>query len=128
LSGLYFAVILSLALAVIFWISDGSPGAAVLAALGLVTWPLFAMSIKHRWGQRPDAKDRPHPTPRRMLSRSSDRWLSWGLWFGLACIVFTPISLLTGGISVPVALVTLVGAVYLATATWMERRRRARGE
>ena len=56
---------------------------------GLVMWPVtaafFAVGLKHRWGERPDAEDRPFGVFR-PLSRASDRFLFWFQWLGVAGI------------------------------------------
>jgi len=72
LAGLYFGLLMSLFSAVYPMIIGGTEQLYLAAIVGLVSWPLFAVGVKHRWGQRPDAKAHPPPTYRRRWSRASD--------------------------------------------------------
>jgi hypothetical protein len=122
LAGLYFSVLMFPVYAVI-----AGTGQLYLAALAsLVSWPLFAVGVKDRWGQRPDAKAHPPPTYRRMWSRMSDTWLSFFMWMGIAVVILTPFALLTGAVGTAAGLIRLVPALYFTLGTWMERRRRRR--
>ena len=82
LAGFYFGLLMSLFSAVYPMIIGGTEQLYLAAIVGLASWPLFAVGVKHRWGQRPDAKAHPPPTYRRRWSRASDTWLSWFMWTG----------------------------------------------
>ena len=122
--GFYIALVLSL-LSTVYAISvAGMQGARVAAIAGLLTWPHFAVGIKHRSGERPDAKDHPLPTFRRPWSRASDRWLIWTMWTsaaGTICIFFF---FFAGMLGLALALLALVAGVDVVVTTWMERKRR----
>ena len=126
LAGLYFGLLMSLFFAVYLMINGGSEQLYVAVVVGLACWPLFAVGVKHRWGQRPDAKAHPPPTYRRMWSRMSDTWLSWFMWTGIAVVIFTPFFLLTGAVGTAGGLIRLIPALFFTLSTWMERRRRRR--
>ena len=126
LAGLYFGLLMSL-FSAIYLMIIGRAEQLYLAALGgLVSGPLFAVGVKHGWGQRPDAKAHPPPTYRRMWSRTSDPWLSWFMWTGIAVVIFTPFFLVTRAVGTAAGLIRLVAALYFTLSTWMERRRRRR--
>ena len=121
LAGLYFGLLTS----PVYLMIIGDTEQLYLAAVsGLVSWPLFAVGVRHRWGQRPDAKAHPPPTYRRMWSRASDTWLSWFMWTGIAVVIFTPFFLLTRAVGTADGLIRLIAALYFTLSTWMERRRR----
>jgi hypothetical protein len=126
LAGFYVSLLVSLFFAVYPTIIGGTEQLYPAALVGLVSWPLFAVGVKLRWGQRPDAKAHPPPTYRRMWSRMSDTWLSFFMWAGLSVVILTPYFLLTGAIGTADGLIRLIPALYFALSTWMERRRRRR--
>ena len=126
LAGLYFGLLMSLFSAVYLMIIGRAEQLYLAALGGLVSGPLFAVGVKHRWGQRPDAKAHPPPTYRRMWSRTSDTWLSWFMWTGIAVVIFTPFFLVTRAVGTAAGLIRLVAALYFTLSTWMERRRRRR--
>lgn len=104
-----------------------APVAALVTALAaLVSWPVFAVGVKHRWGQRPDAKDHPPPSYRRRWSQASDAFLTWFMWMGLVSVIPIVFSLLTGTVRTVVGVIGLVAALEITGSTWMERRRRKR--
>jgi hypothetical protein len=59
LAGCYFGVLMGLFYAAWVVIFAGAEMLYVAVLGGLVSWPLFAVGVKLRWGQRPDAKDHP---------------------------------------------------------------------
>ena len=61
LAGLYFGLLMSLFSAVYPMIIGGTEQLYLAAVGGLVSWPLFAVGVRHRWGQRSDAKAHPPP-------------------------------------------------------------------
>lgn len=125
LAGFYFALLMS----PVYLIIMGSTERVYLAALlGLVSWPLFVVGVKQRWGQRPGAKDHPPPTYRRMWSRASDAFLTWFMWMGIVDVILTPLFLLAGTVRPVLGLIGLVGALYMTLSTWMERSHRRRPE
>jgi len=124
LAGFYFGLLMS----PVYLIIMGSTERVylALAALeGLVSWPLIAVGVKQRWGQRPDAKDHPPPTYRRLWSRASDAFLSWFMWMGIVGVILTPLSLLAGTVRPALGLIGLVAALYMTRSTSMERSRRS---
>ena len=125
LAGFYFGLLMSLFSAVYPMIIGGTEQLYLAAIVGLASWPLFAVGVKHRWGQRPDAKDHP-PTYRRRWSRASDTWLSWFMWTGIASVILILFSFLTGTVRTAVGVIGLVAALDITVSTWMERRRRRR--
>jgi hypothetical protein len=126
LAGFYCGLLMSLFFAVYPVIIGGNEQLYLAALVGLVSWPLFAIGVKERWGQRPNAKAHPAPTYRRMWSRMSDIWLSFFMWAGLSVVILTPYFLLTGAVGTVDGLIRLIPALYFALSTWMERRRRRR--
>jgi hypothetical protein len=126
LAGLYFGLLMSPFFAVYPMIIGGTEQPYLAALVGLVSWPLFAIGIRERWGRRPDAKAHPPPTYRRMWSRASDTWLSWFMWTGIAVVISTPFFLVTGAVGTADGLIRLIPALYFTLSTWMERRRRKR--
>jgi hypothetical protein len=126
LAGLYFGLLMSLFFAVYPIIIGGTAQPYLAAIVGLASWPLCAVGVELRWGQRPDAKAYPPPTYRRMWSRRSDTWLSFFMWAGLSVVILTPYFLLTGAVGTADGLIRLIPALYFALSTWMERRRRKR--
>jgi hypothetical protein len=126
LAGFYYGLRMSLVFAVYIIIIGGAEQLYLAALAGLVSWPLFAVGVKHRWGQRPNAKAHPAPTYRRMWSRASDTWLSWFMWLGIAGSFFVPFFLLTGAVGTAAGLIGFIAALDITRSTWMERRRRRR--
>jgi hypothetical protein len=126
LAGLYFGLLMWLFFAVYPMIIGGTEQPYLAAIVGLASWPLFAVGVKLRWGQRPNAKAHPPPTYRRMWSRMSDASLLWFMWTGIAVVIFTPFFLLTGAVGTADGLIRLIPALYFTLSTWMERRRRRR--
>ena len=122
LAGFYFGLLMFPVYAVIV----GAERLYLAALVSLVSWPLFAVGVKDRWGQRPDANAHPRPTYRRMWSRMSDTWLSWFMWMGIAVVILTAFALLTGVLGTAAGLIRLIPAFYFTLSTWMERRRRRR--
>ena len=122
LAGLYFGLLMFPVYAVIV----GGERLYLAALVSLVSWPLFAVGVKDRWGQRPDAMAHPRPTYRRMWSRMSDTWLSWFMWMGFAIIILTAFALLTGVLGTAAGIIRLIPTLYFTLSTWMERRRRRR--
>lgn len=90
----------------------------------VVSWPLFALGLKHRWFQRPG-----HETVdlasalRRPWSRLSDRMLSWYIWLFAFSAIVSVSGLVTGPARVGAAFTLGLSLLILAT-TWAERRRR----
>lgn len=128
LAGFYFGLLMT----PVYLVITGNAERLYLAAIGgLVSWPLFAVGMKHRWGYRwvyrPDAKRHPPPTYRREWSRS-DAFLSWFMWLGIVSVVLTPLYLLAGTVRPVLGLAGLIAGLYLALTTWTERRRRRRSE
>lgn len=128
LAGLYFGLLMSLFYAVYLIIIGGTDQLYLAALGGLVSGPLFAVAVRHRWGQRPDAKAHPRPTYRRMWTRTSDTFLTWFMWMGIAVVVTTPFFLLTGDVGTAAGLLGLIAALEITRSTWMERRRRRRAD
>ena len=126
LAGLYFGLLMSLVYAVYLMIIGGTDQLYLAALGGLASWPLFAVGIRRRWGQRPNAKDHPPPTYRRRWSRTSDTLLTWFMWMGIAVVIFTPYFLLTGAVGTAAGLIGLIAALEITLSTWLERRRRRR--
>jgi hypothetical protein len=126
LAGFYGGLLVSLFFAVYPIIIGGTAQPYLAAIVGLASWPLCAVGVELRWGQRPDAKAYPPPTYRRMWSRRSDTWLSFFMWAGLSVVILTPYFLLTGAVGTADGLIRLIPALYFALSTWMERRRRKR--
>ena len=122
LAGFYFGLLMFPVYAVIV----GAERLYLAALVSFVSWPLFAVGVKDRWGQRPDANAHPRPTYRRMWSRMSDTWLSWFMWMGIAVVILTAFALLTGVLGTAAGLIRLIPAFYFTLSTWMERRRRRR--
>jgi hypothetical protein len=122
LAGLYFGLLMFPVYAVIV----GTERLYLAAPVSLVSWPLFAVGVKDRWGQRPDATAHPPPTYRRMWSRMSDTWLSWFMWMGIAIVILTAVALLTGAVGTVAGLIRLIPAFYFTLSIWIERRRRQR--
>jgi hypothetical protein len=126
LAGFYFGLLMSLFFAAYPVIIGGTEQLYLAALVGLACWPLCAVGVKLRWGQRPDAKAYPPPTYRRMWSRMSDTWLLFFMWTGISVVIFTPYFILTRAIGTASGLIRLIPALYFTLSTWIERRRRRR--
>jgi hypothetical protein len=112
-------------LAVYIAVTKSIAFAVVLAVLIWLSVPLFALSIKRRWGQRPDASDHPRPTVRRLWSRASDRWLSRFMWFYALVAVASVFELIRDEDRGGAAFVLFLSIVAVATTATERRRRRA---
>ena len=129
LAGCYFATFMSVFAAFLFPLLIDSPASVGFKVLvGLLTWPLsatlFALGLKRRWGQRPEAEASPDPTARRIWSRASDRFLLGFMWLGIGGTVSWAVGLITGVDESWRAAIGIACGVWLATTTWAERRRR----
>jgi hypothetical protein len=86
-AGYYFATLMSATF--VLPVQIASPSSLRHKVLvGLVAWPmmatLFAIGVKRRWGERPDAEAQPPPSARRMWSLASGRFLLWFMRLGVA--------------------------------------------
>ena len=93
--------------------------------VGLVFWPLQAVSIKRGWFERPDPS--PPGTPgRRLVRTTSDLGLRLFVWCGAASVALAASSLLDGTGSAVVDAVLIGTMLPLTFLVWRELRRRKR--
>lgn len=91
----------------------------------LMSWPVFGVAIRQRWGPRHDTGDVPAPTLRRPLSEASDGWLSIFMWFFALGTVGLAIGLVAGTDGSPFGgFVSLGLSILILLIIWTERRRR----
>jgi hypothetical protein len=112
LAGFYFGLLMTPVYLTIL----GTERVYLAALLGLVSWPLFAVGLKQRWGHRRG----------RVWSRVSDASLSWFMWLGIVVVIFTPYFILIGAVGTADGLIRLIATTGLTLSIWMERRRRRR--
>ena len=90
----------------------------------VVSWPLFALAVKRRWGQRPgDENIDLAAAIRRPWSRLPDRMLPRYIWIFAVIAIVSVFGLVTGPARVGAAF-TLSVSLLIMAATWAERRRR----
>jgi len=93
--------------------------------VGLVFWPLQAVSTKRGWFERPDPS--PPGTPGlRPLRTTSDLGLRLFVWCGAASVALAAYSLLDGTGSAVVDAVLIGTMLPLTFLHWRELRRRKR--
>jgi hypothetical protein len=109
----------------IAFLSSASLGLAFFLVMWPATGALFAILVRRRFGERPDADQQPTPTFRRLWSRASDRFLTWTVTFGCIGGAIAAVRLALPGRSVGELFTLLCAAFFLASAG-QERRLRTR--
>jgi hypothetical protein len=82
--------------AVVAVLSSIELGVRVGVAVWAIGWPMMGLTIKHRWGLRPDFEVATRFSLHQLMAQVSDRWVSLGMWFfGFSVVVLT-FDLVTG--------------------------------
>ncbi|HEX9376998.1 MAG TPA: hypothetical protein VGB19_12270 [Actinomycetota bacterium] len=89
-----------------------------------VTAVLFSVGLKRRWGSDPTRESAPFSMWRRPWSTASDRFLLWFQWLGVAGIASSIGEFFGKTVRPWGAVVGLLCACWIASTTWVERRRR----
>ena len=116
-------------IAVLFGVAVGVRfGVGVGVLLAVVCWPsagvFFALAVKYRGVERPNASAFAAPTIFRLWSRASDRLIFWMMLVGMASGAVWAGELVGHSTNLVVGVVGLGAAVWLAATAFSERARR----
>jgi hypothetical protein len=100
---------------------------AIGVPVWILIWVFFALLVKRRFGQRPDAASHPLPTYRRLWSRASDRVLFWSPLSGTVAGLAWAGDLAARSWAMRfLAVLVLAADGWWVSTAWAERRRRRR--